>query len=397
MRRRLGLIALLTLNVALAVALFYHLWMDLPQADPTAPPVPEGQARRSPRTGVVVMRQPFTWSEIESEDYPTYISNLRDISCPESTIRDIILAEVNHLFARRRAVEVITPEEQWWRSIPDPEVARTAQKKLLALEDDRRQLLTQLLGSGWERVDPAEAGAQNVVSLNGIILGNLPAEKKFAVQEISLRAQKRILAYMDEQQKAGKPVDPAEYARLRQQTRDELAQHLNPEQLEEYLLRNSYTANRMRTELRALGLEPEEFRLLFRARDAVEQQLQVLSSSNNPEDAKRRMELERQRDQALLQVVGPERYQQYNLQQDPTFRQTQAAAQRIGIAQDAFIAFYQVNKATEAERQRIRNDRTLTPNQQADAIRQIQEDQQEALRALLGEEAYLRYQDLRIP
>lgn len=397
MLRRAGLLVSVALNVALAVALLYHLWLGLPQADPTVPPIPESSSRLVPRSGVVIMRQPFTWSEIESEDYPTYISNLRDIGCPESTIRDIILAEVNHLFARRRATEVMTADQQWWRSTPDPEVIRQSKKKLLELEDERTALLTQLLGSGWQRADLAEANTQDVVALNGPILGNLPPETRIAVQEISTRAQKRILAYMEEQQRAGKSVSPSEYARLRQQTRDELAQHLTPEQIEEYLLRNSFTATRMRSELQEMNLASEEFRQLFRSRDPVEQQIELLSSSSDSADIKRRLELERQRDQALLQVVGTERYQQYRLQQDPTFRQTQATAQQLGVTQDTFMTFYQVNKATETERQRIRNDRSLTPDQQADAIRQVQDDQQQALRAILGEDAFLRYQDLRIP
>ena len=31
------------------------------------------------KTNVVVRRQFFTWSEVESDDYPTYVINLRDI------------------------------------------------------------------------------------------------------------------------------------------------------------------------------------------------------------------------------------------------------------------------------------------------------------------------------
>src|SRR5438552_19039369 len=39
-------------------------------------------------------RPEFRWSEIESADYATYITNLRRIGCPVKTIRDIILADV---------------------------------------------------------------------------------------------------------------------------------------------------------------------------------------------------------------------------------------------------------------------------------------------------------------
>jgi len=40
-----------------------------------------------------VRRQFFSWQQLESPDYQTYVANLRDIGCPEQTIRDIIIAD----------------------------------------------------------------------------------------------------------------------------------------------------------------------------------------------------------------------------------------------------------------------------------------------------------------
>src|ERR1051326_8463047 len=65
----------------------------------------------SSRTNVLLRRQFFSWREVESPDYPTYITNLRNIGCPEQTIRDIIIADINSLYARRRAVELVTPDQ----------------------------------------------------------------------------------------------------------------------------------------------------------------------------------------------------------------------------------------------------------------------------------------------
>lgn len=36
---------------------------------------------------------PFQWSQLESANYATYISNLRAVGCPEQTVRDIITAD----------------------------------------------------------------------------------------------------------------------------------------------------------------------------------------------------------------------------------------------------------------------------------------------------------------
>lgn len=46
--------------------------------------------------------KPFHWREVESEDYPTYIAKLREIGCPEPTIRQIVQGEVASLYAEKR-------------------------------------------------------------------------------------------------------------------------------------------------------------------------------------------------------------------------------------------------------------------------------------------------------
>src|SRR6267154_3522550 len=61
-----------------------------------------GEADSVSRTNIVLRRQFFSWQEVESPDYPTYIANLRSIGCPEQTIRDIIIADVNALYSRKR-------------------------------------------------------------------------------------------------------------------------------------------------------------------------------------------------------------------------------------------------------------------------------------------------------
>jgi len=242
------------------------------------------------RTNILFRRHFFTWSEIESPDYVAFIKNLRDIACPEQTIRDIIIADVNALYARRRAVEVLTPEQQWWRAAPDPAVQAAANLDLRKLDDERRTLLTRLLGPGWDSGDqislprPTRAG----LALDGPILGLLSSEVKQAVQEIAARSQDRLQAYLDSQRKDGNPVDLVELAKFRQQTRDELARLLNPQQLEEFLLRFSQNATALRTELaqlRFFNLSQDEFRQLFRARDTFDLQLALLGDATDTDTA----------------------------------------------------------------------------------------------------------------
>jgi hypothetical protein len=42
--------------------------------------------------------KPFKWSQLESADYRTYIKNLRDIGCPEPTLRAIVTSDVEKAY-----------------------------------------------------------------------------------------------------------------------------------------------------------------------------------------------------------------------------------------------------------------------------------------------------------
>src|SRR5689334_18167509 len=53
-------------------------------------------ATNEPATG-----NEFTWRQLEARDFKVYIEKLRGVQCPEETIRDIITAEVNKLYAKR--------------------------------------------------------------------------------------------------------------------------------------------------------------------------------------------------------------------------------------------------------------------------------------------------------
>ena len=392
MRGRVLLWISLGLNVAAAAVLLYFPRV-VTDRNETPPPGPAALADsgRLYKTNVVVRRQNFTWDEIESPDYATYISKLREIGCPEATIRDIIVADVNQSFARRRATEVVTAEQQWWRSEPDPNVTQAASEKLKALENERRTLLTTLLGPAWESSYYPYPSYPNSPTLDGAILGALPAQVKQAVRDVESRAAERRQAYVDGMQKEGKQPDPAEVSRMRQQTRSELAQLLSPEQLEEYLLRYSGNATGLREELHGLSSTPDGFRTLFRLTDPVDQQLQLLAGNNDPDSVKRRQELEQQRDEVLQQTLGQDDYKKYKLLQDPVYRDSQAWAQQSGAPAEKIFPLYQINRVTEQEAQNIRNDSSLTGDQKAQKLEAVQTAQQNALRKLLGEEIFDRY------
>ncbi len=387
MRWRAFAILSLGINVLLAA-----VWLVLPKHPLAGSLAATGNqdvaSVSAARPNVVLRRQFFSWQEVESSDYPTYITNLRNIGCPEQTIRDIIIADVNALYSRKRALELVTPEQQWWRSEPDTNVLQIATEKARALEEERRNLLSRLLGPSWESGDlvnlprPSHPG----VVLDGPVLGALSADTKQAIQDINARSEARLQNYLDFVRQQGKTPDAVELAKLRQQTRDDLARVLSPGQLEDFLLRYSQYANNLRTEfgqLRYFNPTPDEFRAMFRATDSVDQQIQLLADSTDPNSAQSRQALEAQRDNAIKIALGPDRYAEYQMLHEPLYRQAVATAQQSGTP-DAAQTIYQINQAAASTQDAINGNTYLTADQKAIEMKQLELDQLKANSVAMG-------------
>ena len=383
------LVFLLVANLVLAAGWFWTAQIQARRLI-RAGVVSEDEGSPLIRTNVLVRKQFFSWQEVESDDYPSYIANLRDIGCPEQTIRDIIIADVNAVYARKRATELVTPEQQWWRSEPDTAILKTATARGNELDQERRALLTRLLGAGWEGGDlvslprPTRTG----VALDGPVLGLMPNDLKQTVEEISLRSQDRVAAYLEAQRQAGKPADPAELAKLRQQTRAELALVLSPFQLEEYLLRYSQGAGALREELGRLkyfNSSADEFRAVFRATDPFDQQLALLDGTTDPNSVALRQSLIEQRTIALKNSLGVERFAQFQLLHEPGFRDAYAAALEAGTP-EAAPALYEINRASQEELARLRGQTNLTPQQLAIEVKKAELEQLKGAVQALGQQ-----------
>ena len=389
MRWRVVALISLGVNIALAAGLLLAVRHSTGKGL-SRTSAPSGPSLDPVRTNVVLRRQFFSWREVESDDYPTYIANLRDIGCPDQTIRDIIIADINALYSRRRALEIVTPEQQWWRPDPDSNVVQVASEKMRVLEDERRAMLSRLLGTNWEAGDLANLPrpSRPGIVLDGPVLGALNAETKQALEDISIRSQDRLQAYLEAQRREGKNPDPEELARIRQQTRAELQRLLAPPELEEYLLRYSENAAALRLEmgqLKYFSATPEEFRAIFRSSDLFNEQIQLLSNATDSNSVAQRKSLENQRDNAVKLAIGPARYQEYRLLHDPLYRDAVASAQQAGNPDSAKI-IYEINLASASEAERIRANPDLSEEQKAIELKRLELEQLTANTAVSGVE-----------
>ena len=378
MRLRPWFLASIGLNLILLAAWYIA---DLQEEKP----IPVGRERlamiaRKTSTNVLVRRINITWTDIQSTNLADYITRLQAAGCPAPTIRDIILAEVNQVYGRRRALEVVTPDQQWWKSDPDPGVARAAAAQLRDLETQRRATLTDLLGENWETDTDVRAWLDSNYGLTGPQLGGLPPEVKRAVYDIATRAEEEA-----------KGQNPMEAARIRQDERAELQTLLAPGPLTEYLLRYSQTAQRLREQTRGVSFSPDQFQSLFASVDPIASDPEYYYQGNDAELLQRQRALQDQYEAALRQGVGEEAYAALQLNQNPLYISAWTAAQQSGLPAQSIMPLYQINRATQAELPRIRNDPTLSDEEKIAALASTRVEQQKSVEQLLGAEAFQRW------
>lgn len=379
----------LVLNVVLGVALV--TWFtSAPDHGPrvvrpiNAAAVGSNFLPRIVKTNVLVRPRAFTWREIESPDYATYVQNLRELGMPEPTIRDIIVADVDQLFIRRKREEDAKQDMEWWRATPSPAVQSNILARTQALESDRAALLEKLLGPDWDKGHVAEERAP--LALSGPVLGSLSDDVKASVQAISARSQDLMANYLADKQARGEQPNPAEMARMREETRQQLAAVLSPQQLDEFLIRYSDNANRLRNEFAGLNVSPEEFRAIFRAVDQIDRDIQLRYSGDDASSQRSRQALEQQRLAALRSALDPQRFAAFQRERDPAYQTALTAAQQAGGNEETARALYEIQRASADEVARIRNDPQLSDAQKQLLLQQATEEQQKARAAVLGEE-----------
>jgi LysM repeat protein len=381
MRTRTLLIGSLAMNVLLAA-----LWLAARAQKPQPLPATADEAPALPsevRTNVVVRRQFFTWSELESENYPRYIENLRSINCPEQTVRDIIIADVNQLFQKRRSAELIPSSRQWWQSQPDPALERLAARQQAALERERRALLESLLGPEWDAPTASAPTVAIKLPLDGPVLSGLSQEVQETVQAASGRAQRQFERLLEVN--PGNP-NPAGLAALQRQLTAELQPVLTPAQMEDFMLRFSPTAQRLRSSLDSVPLfnpTPTETRSIFRSVQGIDLQLMSLTGEG-PSVESQRATLLRERQIAFQNALGPARYREYQRLQDPAYQSAIAAAQAAGVTSAADL-FYAIDQVGAQEISRINQDGNLTPLQQELARQKVQLEQTQIAAEALGQ------------
>jgi hypothetical protein len=327
----------------------------------------------------------FTWKDVLLPEYTNYLAGLRAAGCPESHVQRIAVSDVTEYFDQRRLQQAIQADFEWWkagafgRALMIPSADETAQ-----MEEIRSTLLTRFLGperAAALKLPPFVSGAN--YNLTGPVLGAMPLERFVQAAEVCQRSADRLREYQMSQYSQGRPLDPVEEARLREQTRAQLSGIVSPLELEEFLLRNSHNAEALRQSLRGFDPTPEEFRKIFRALDAIQHRMQLEYGSEAALSTRQREEHQRFCNRSVQELLPPARFKAYLLTRDPSYQRAQLDAGRWGLNQQTTPRLYEFYRVQDGKRDKVNQDASLTPEQKAQAIQILAQEENKYLSDLI--------------
>ena len=393
------LLLLLNLGLVLAVVHFYRQ----AQASKSAASAMESAAL-SPAAGAGVPRvkivktniienQPFRWSQVESDDYRAYIERLRAIGCPEQTIRDLVIADIDKIFAPRlHALHPGARELNYWQAdskeLESSADYRDRERQQRQIDFEKREIVRQLLGID---LVSERAKVRATEDFSGRRLGFLSDDKRSQVRMVVEQYNAEEVAVRQKTWEEGETLTEEDQSRMKllQQQRDAtIAQVLNPIELEQYQLAMSPLAYQVRDSLFGMNANEQEYLALYKLSKEFQEKW---PSDTPPADPQQRNEWELARAELQAQIkdsLGDSRYAEYRRAQDQDYRELAIAAARYKVPTAVVSEVYGYKQAALEARARVAGNRLLAPDQQAATLQALAAETEATVKGALGEKAY---------
>ena len=334
-------------------------------------------------TNIVAATNEFRWAQLESEDYRDYITRLRAIGCPEQTIRDLVIADVDKMFAPKVQAASVGPREiKYWQPVEqemwDGSAEQAALRQQRAVDYEKREVIRQLLGVDLigERLR-----VQGQADYHGQRLGFLPEQKRAQVRSVLDQFADKERELMEEQIDNGDGfLATGDLARIRKEKDATLTPLLTPEERAQYDLWFSDSASAVRQSVFGMNATEEEFLKLYQLR-------KNLDAQGGADNAKAWENYQAEAQKAL----GPERHAEWTRAQDPNYRELAQVAARFKLPAATAAELHSYWEPIEAERARVDADPNMNATQRDAAYRAIATETQKIFKEVLGEKAFRYY------
>jgi hypothetical protein len=401
MNLRLILLILVAIQIALLATFsgqVRRLRAPIPVNRPIrrAKPAPEAQPlpNRMPDRAI-----PFHWSQLESSDYQQYRDNLRAVGCPEATLRDILVADVERLYAQRWAeTNLVAVGNFWQRGRKQAGLERQKRRQFGALLEEKREVLRTLLGV---MVDGPGLHLWWGDEIAPVFVSHLPEEKAVQTLSIARYYMTRIEEVDRLDQGVSTPEDQEEKERYLALCRQELGQILDGEESMELELRvtlalamiQNYSTLEPRSEGYFCFTGPELRSLIQSLRGLANPLQQWISWTR---DAPRSDEaIEGVMKTEIRKLVGESRYQRYQRALDHAFGGIYDFAQEHSLPDSTAEKVDDLRRQAEEQVGRLSSEKGTSKEDRMAALLELRTGVESQVQGALGSSLFQLYAQQR--
>lgn len=328
----------------------------------------------------------FNWSQLATNDLRQLIRQLRAVGCPEETLQDIALAELEFLSVGRQ--RALNPSKPYWQADERRGWAKQ-QRANLSWAKECTALLVEIFGHDFRKQGmAAEDGGLDWTDER---VSSVPKEKRDAVRELieehsiqSSERHERNRGLWDAQTRAEERASEQELLR-------KLGQILTPAELERWQLEHSQTAFQMRHDLDGLTLNEAEYKAIFALRERYGDKIHNYGDLDAAQH-KAMEESLKQMKADLRASLGDARAKEVERHEDWSFRQLQRLTERNELPADTAVKVYDFKEAAEASAAKLRADQSLPPPQRDAALKAIREEAEKTVKAAMGDAGFKAYE-----
>ncbi len=320
------------------------------------------------------------------DDDAALVARLRAAEFSPELIRIIMTRRIRDRYIEREAALIANqpPVEYWSRSsLASGHTTSEVRTELRRLRREQDALLDNLLGS------EAEPALEKRMRENRF--GPMPRELAQQLQDI-----RSDYSDLEREIRAGGMMLPSdrEQLELLAAARDaDIAALLTPEQLTAYQLRSGPTGQRLRGTLAEFKPSEAEYIALHALQAEFDAEWGT-SSMGLPMDQRRaRSDAQKALDQRIANTLGPERYAEYELKTEGSYRITKQLTDRLSLPPENALAAVRMRKEIQDASNALNRDGSLSPESRAAARIALQQRARTELDPLLTTAGLAAYEN----
>lgn len=333
----------------------------------------------------------FQWSQIETNDFEAYAANLRGVGCPEHVVRQMLMAEIEEVYADRGAeAEKYT---EFWETESQRDARRLAVlRERRRLDIEKRALIARILGVTWsvkafeEYVKHEEAA---------IFLGCLSDDGALRLADAMMRVDGEKDLFRAETKGIVIDVEEPRLESLIAELRRRMVEAVSPAEAEEMLLRVADMASGFLSGDRFAGLSinGDELRriaaITARHQDLVDLMLrhELDSARKGPDIDDLIGKLPSEALPEIRQLIGPERSAALERSMDKDFREFVRIARKAELPVENAIKVYDISRAAVAAAREVKTMEGLDVAQRNASLEALKRETESAIRQVVGENA----------